>query len=112
MDDDNRGISFFYLFFASFFSFFFLRGRGRRKEGREGKAPPGVCSAYHLSTFPHSKRHPLGSVSLLISLDAFSCSVRSLIIVYSYALDLLADTNMGSASSVPFFALITVVPTI
>jgi len=34
MDDDNRGISFFYLFFASFFSFFFLRGK-RKKEGRK-----------------------------------------------------------------------------
>ena len=111
MDDDNRGISFFYLFFASFFSFFFLRGK-RKKEGREGKAPSRVCPAYHLSTFRHTKRHPLGSVSLLISLDALSCSVRSLIIVYSYALGLLADTNMGSASSVPFFALITVVPAI
>ena len=100
MDDDNRGISFFYLFFASFFSFFFLRGK-RKKKGREGKENPS-----------YSKRHPRESVSLLISLDAFSCSVRSLIIVYSYALGLLADTNMGSASSVPFFALITVVPAI
>jgi len=46
MDDDNRGISFFYLFFASFFSFFFLRGK-RKKEGRKGKAPFRVCLAYH-----------------------------------------------------------------
>jgi hypothetical protein len=48
--DDNRGISFFYLFFASFFSFFFLMGKRkkeRKKEGREGKAPFRVCPAYH-----------------------------------------------------------------
>jgi len=79
MDDDNRGISFFYLFFASFFSFFFLRGK-RKKEGREGKAPFRVCPAYHLSTFSHSKRHPWGSVSLLISLDAFFLSVHTIVI--------------------------------
>ena len=35
IDDDNRGISFFYLFFASFFSFFFLRGE--EEEGRQGR---------------------------------------------------------------------------
>ena len=36
IDDDKKGISFFYLFFGSFFSFFFLRGK-RKKKGRKGK---------------------------------------------------------------------------
>ncbi len=57
MDDDNRGISFFYLFFASFFSFFFLRGK-RKKEGREGKV---FCA------------HTKGTLGIHSSTDLFRC---------------------------------------
>ena len=90
MDDDNRGISFFYLFFASFFSFFFLRGK-RKKEGREGKAPFRVCPAYHLSTFPRSKRHLRGSVSTDLLRCLFTLSsydnyrlIESYIMLFGY----------------------------
>jgi hypothetical protein len=68
MDDDNRGISFFYLFFGSFFSLFFLRGK-RKKEGREGK-----------EGYPHTQKAPSGSVSLQIFSDAFILSVHTIVI--------------------------------
>ena len=74
MDDDNRGISFFYLFFASFFSFFFLRGK-RKKEGREG-------SLSSMSGIPliHITKGTFGDPYLQIFSDAFLLSVHTIII--------------------------------
>ena len=77
MDDDNRGISFFYLFFASFFSFFFLRGK-RKKEGRQGRE--GSLSGMSGIPLIHIAKGTFGDPYLQIFSDAFLLSVHTIII--------------------------------
>ena len=78
MDDDNRGISFFYLFFASFFSFFFLRGKRKKEEGRQGREG----SLLSMSGIPliHIAKGTFRDPYLQIFSDAFLLSVNTIII--------------------------------
>jgi len=76
MDDDNRGISFFYLFFASFFSFFFLRGE--EEEGRQGRE--GSLSGMSGIPLIHIAKGTFVDPYQQIFSDAFLLSVNTIII--------------------------------
>ena len=76
MDDDNRGISFFYLFFA-FFLFVFL-SKGEEEEGRQGRE--GSISGMSGIPLIHIAKGTFGDPYLQIFSDAFLLSVHTIII--------------------------------
>ena len=76
MDDDNRGISFFYLFFA-FFLFVFL-SKGEEEEGRQGRE--GSLSGMSSIPLIHIAKGTFGDPYLQIFSDAFLLSVHTIII--------------------------------